>query len=75
MAGEYDDRLQALDDKIETNRLSVQEQLRVVSDTMVRHGMSLTRLEEGQGRVETALDDQSKLLGEILRRLPPAGDE
>lgn len=63
MAGEYDVRFQALDDKIETNRLAVQEQLRVLSDSLVRHGVSLARLEEavgrmdeGQGRVETRAD-------------------
>lgn len=52
--------------------------LRVVSDTLVHHGVSLTRLEEhldeGLGRVETSLADHGRLLGEILRGLPEPGD-
>lgn len=89
MAGEHDDRLQALSDRIETDRLSTQEQFRTVNDTLVRHGVSLAklergqqqleagqqRLEEGLGNVETALTDQSRMLGEILSRLPAPGSD
>ncbi|HEV2928896.1 MAG TPA: hypothetical protein VGW74_09395 [Propionibacteriaceae bacterium] len=74
MAGDFEQELQALRDKVETDRYAMEERMRGMSETLVRHGGMLAKLDEGLGRVETTLSAQDGVLAEILRRLPPASE-